>query len=119
MTHARRYEARLSGDLCGKPVVVRDDASSGNLSRLQNPEEPESEGDMRQVVGRVLAVAVVALTAVLLSSQAEASAKASFPGRQVGSTQPCATGAAENGQGAHFEDRGGGVCWVNLPPSSQ
>lgn len=54
-------------------------------------------------------------TVAAAGGTAEAAKRPVFPGHEVGSEVPCEVGAAENGRGAHFEDRGGGVCWVNLP----
>ncbi len=65
-------------------------------------------------IRRKFALALLAVAVVVIGTEAAASA-ASFPGRQVGTSQPCDVGAAKNGQGAKFEERGGGVCWVTLP----
>ncbi|MCA1703734.1 MAG: hypothetical protein LC808_10920 [Actinobacteria bacterium] len=69
------------------------------------------ERKMRRLIGVGVAMATIALGA----GAADAAKRPVFSGRPVGSTAPCEHSAAENGQGAHFEDRGGGVCWVVLP----
>lgn len=70
---------------------------------------------MQRRVRRLIGVGAAMATIALGDGVAEAAKRPVFSGRPVGSPAPCERGAAENGQGAHFEDRAGGVCWVVLP----
>lgn len=70
---------------------------------------------MQRKVRRLIGVGVAIATIALGEGAADAAKRPTFAGRPVGSTAPCEHSAAEKGQGAHFEDRGGGVCWLTLP----